>query len=296
MADLAPDWLDELNFDVTQPWLQMGTRALGDQPWLIVDEKRDAELREKERLLAARHAEVFAVVDDESIGADWGDTATASAELLLLIRAELASLGLESPLLPLDLHPLDEAGRLVQEDLCLLRRRPSGSMGDGPIRWCLDAASLCFPSRWRLVEKLGLPMGAVHSPVPGYDPVLVDRVDRLLDSLMEGPAGRVVRRRNWFVHPDASLFQPERPASEPIIATENADADLIVRSERQTLRALPSGWIVFTIRIQQVPLGVALADPTRRAAFEMSMTAADSADLGHHGLSAEQVAVLAQNS
>lgn len=41
--------------------------------------------------------------------------------------------------------PLDLAGRLIQEDLCLMLPQNN---------YCLAAASLCFPSRWRLQEKL----------------------------------------------------------------------------------------------------------------------------------------------
>ena len=265
----------------------MGTKSLGDRPWLIVDDQRATELAEKHRLLTERHNDVFAVVGD----LDDSDVRNASAELLTLVQHELAAMGVETPPSPFGLHPLDEAGRLVQEDLCLLRRRPADG-AEGPQRWCLDAASLCFPSRWRLADKLGHPMGAVHGPVDGYDPVLIDRVDRLLDALVDGPPGRVVRRRNWFVHPDASLFQPTRPANEEVIPADRADDELIVRSERQTLRALPSGWIVFTIRIQQATLGVALTDPVKREAFTRSLAEASPADLAHRGLSAEQVAAL----
>ena len=67
-------------------------------------------------------------------------------------------------------RPLDLAGRLVQEDLCLMA--PSS----GTYR--LIAASLCFPSRWRLADKLGQPMMAIHQPVPGFNDKLARPVDR----------------------------------------------------------------------------------------------------------------------
>ena len=56
--------------------------------------------------------------------------------------------------------PLDIAGRLVQEDLCILQDV------EGELR--LTAAVLCFPNRWRLSDKLGRPMLAIHAPVPSY--------------------------------------------------------------------------------------------------------------------------------
>jgi hypothetical protein len=49
------------------------------------------------------------------------------------------------------MHPLDLAGRVVPDDLCLVQ-----ADADGVPR--LVAASLCFPSRWRLGEKLGRPL------------------------------------------------------------------------------------------------------------------------------------------
>src|SRR3546814_12081030 len=58
-------------------------------------------------------------------------------------------------------RPLDLAGRLVQEDLCLMTAEGGA--------WRLAAASLCFPSRWRLADQLGRPMAAIHDPVPGFN-------------------------------------------------------------------------------------------------------------------------------
>jgi dimethylamine monooxygenase subunit A len=52
-------------------------------------------------------------------------------------------------------NPLDLAGRLVQEDLCLMLPSDRG--------YLLSAASLCFPSRWRLHEKLGKPAAQTYA-------------------------------------------------------------------------------------------------------------------------------------
>ena len=178
-----------------------------------------------------------------------------------------------------ELHPLDRAGRLVQEDLCLL----------GPDRagWVLEAASLCFPSRWRLADKLGRSQQEVHGPVEGYRATLATRVDRLFDRLGERP----VWRRNWFVHPDPTLFQPERPAGgDPVVPAERCRDELYVRSERQTLRRLPdSGWVLFTIRTQQESLGALLADAGRLDRFEGYLAEAPAANQAHRGLAPAQV-------
>jgi len=277
---VGPSWLDEIDLEPSSPWLAMKTRALGERPWLIVDDKRDAELALKAQLLLDRNAEVFA--------AD-GSSEEPSRETLDLVVAECARLGLDAPgsglgsvpgsgSVPNRLHPLDLAGRLVQEDLCLLAPGPDG--------WVLAAASLCFPSRWRLADKLGRSQADVHGPVAGYGANLAPRVDRMFDRLGD----RIVWRRNWFVHPDPQLFQPDRPVDgDPVIGAARCGAELYLRSERQTLRRLrETGWVLFTIRTQQEPLATFLADEARRERFVRYLTEAADDQLAHRGIGAAQ--------
>lgn len=231
----APAWLDELPLDPGPPWLTMATRSLDAADWLIVDEDRDRDLVRKQVLLAERHAEVFAALDTAAVAA-------ASVEVLELV---LAATGVRA--VPPDLHPLDAAGRLVQEDLCLMVLR------DGAPH--LDAASLCFPSYWRLSDKLGRPLAAVHAPVAHYQDELASRVDTFLQRLR---AERPVWRRNWSIHDDPSYFLPD-PTSPRAVAPPDG---LYLRSERQTLRRLTTADVVlFTIRTQQVPLAVLTERP-----------------------------------
>src|SRR3954469_19635516 len=61
---------------------------------------------------------------------------------------------------PARLHPLELAGRLVQEDWCV--------MEDVAGAVTLTAGCVSFPSRWSLADKLGRPMADVHDPVPFY--------------------------------------------------------------------------------------------------------------------------------
>jgi hypothetical protein len=224
----APAWLDELPLKPGPPWVAMSTHLLDVRDWLVVDEDRERDLVRKAVLLEERHAEVFAALDTPAVGA-------ASVEVLELV---LEATG--QPSVPADLHPLDAAGRLVQEDLCLMVLR------DGAPH--LDAASLCFPSYWRLADKLGRPMADVHRPVAHYADELALKVDTFLQRL--APA-RPVWRRNWSIHDDPSYFLPD---PTPVRTVEPPDG-LWLRSERQTLRRLGSAEVVlFTIRTQQVPL------------------------------------------
>jgi dimethylamine monooxygenase subunit A len=224
----APAWLDELPAEPGPPWLAMATRGLAADDWLIADEDRARDLVRKQVLLAERHAEVFAAIDSPAVVA-------ASVEVLELV---LSATGTD--VVPTDLHPLDAAGRLVQEDLCLMVLRD-----DAPH---LDAASLCFPSYWRLADKLGRPMAAVHGPVAHYSEELSAKVDLFLQRLRPE---RPVWRRNWSIHDDPTYFLPD---PTPPYQGDPPDG-LHLRSERQTLRRLTTADVVlFTIRTQQVPL------------------------------------------
>jgi hypothetical protein len=231
VSDLrTPRWLDELPIEPGPPWLAMGTRGLDPAEWLIVDEDRDRDLVRKQVLLSERHDEVFAALDTPAVGA-------ASVEVLELV---LAATGAE--VVPIDLHPLDAAGRLVQEDLCLMVLRDGGPH--------LDAASLCFPSYWRLSDKLGHPMADVHGPVAHYADELAAKVDTFLQRLRPE---RPVWRRNWSIHDDPSYFLPDPTPPRDVTPPDG----LYLRSERQTLRRLTAADVVlFTIRTQQVPLAV----------------------------------------
>lgn len=287
MEGSGPGWLDEIDLDPSSGWLAMKTRALGSRPWLIVDAKRDAELALKARLLLERPAEVFAARSgSEEPGRETLELVSAACRRLGLETGTDAGPGADGsdPVAPdpVDRHPLDLAGRLVQEDLCLLAPGPDG--------WVFQAASLCFPSRWRLADKLGRTQAGVHGPVEGYDSSLAPRVDRLFDRLGD----RIVWRRNWFIHPNPELFQPDRPVGgDPVVEAGLCLTGLYLRSERQTLRRLArTGWILFTIRTQQEPLAALLADGGRRDRFARYLADGAEDQLAHRGISPPQAAAL----
>jgi dimethylamine monooxygenase subunit A len=213
----------------------MATRNLELAEWLVDDGDRKRDLVRKAVLLEERHGQVFAALDTPEVGA-------ASLEVLELV---LEATG--QPVVSAELHPLDAAGRLVQEDLCLMVLR------DGAPH--LDAASLCFPSYWRLADKLGRPMAEVHDPVAHYADELAAKVDTFLQRLRPE---RPVWRRNWSIHDDPAYFLPDPTPPREV----DPPHGLWLRSERQTLRRLTSARVVlFTIRTQQVPLEVLAERP-----------------------------------
>lgn len=222
----------------------MGLTAIQEPDWLEWDARLPEQRAERARLLAARRAEVLA---------DTPGSAPACAELRDMLAAWLAAhrpgtvTGWDAAE-----HPLATVAPWVAEDFCLMQPGP-----DGPV---LIAAILCFPSRWRLSEKIGRPMQAIHKTVPGYGKTLGRPVDRFLGALKEG---RLAVRFNWSIHEDATLYQPTGHGltdHDPSITPENAGETLWLRVERQTFRLLPaSGVIAFGIGTHVTPLAAVVA-------------------------------------
>src|ERR1700744_1752568 len=203
----------------------MAMRPLNLATWLEGDERREDRLRLKAELLEPQYESVVAT---ESAGDE------PSRELLWEVKSFL---GAYHPLIPVATnpreHPIVQAGRLAQEDFCVLVREDA---------WRLRAASVCFPSRWDLAQKIGTTLDEIHSPVPGYDDELSAPTNSFFDRLRPE---RSYWRLTWTLldHPD--LFQPQRAR----VAPSGELADWFFRVERQTLRQLPrTNAIVFTIR------------------------------------------------
>ena len=130
---------------------------------------------------------------------------------------------------------------------------------DADGRYRLAAAVLCFPTRWRLADKLGRPMGPIHAPVPGY----AARIGAAVDRVMQGLApGRPVWRQNWSLLDSPALYQPERLALTEPLTEDDVGTRMWLRSERQTLTRLPlSGDVLFTIGIRQCTLEALSREP-----------------------------------
>jgi hypothetical protein len=142
------------------------------------------------------------------------------------------------------LHPLDVAGRLVTEDLCLLQASDTG--------YRLIGATLCFPNRWLLEEKIGQPLDFIHAPVPGFAPALERPVAQFFAALKPD---RILARVNWGIAGDPTRFQPIGRDADAAITAATAGSALYLRIERQTLRRLPeSQAVLFTIRTEIAPL------------------------------------------
>ncbi|MBW4464228.1 MAG: DUF3445 domain-containing protein [Pegethrix bostrychoides GSE-TBD4-15B] len=225
--------------------LKLGLKPLSLETWIDIDEQFGVELQLKQQLLNQRHGEVFVSLPE---------SLSAQQEVLDLLVQHLLHYfpnhyrqrgnildnlvtGEQWNLTAVE-QPLDLAGRLVQEDLCLMQ--PDAET------YCLSAASVCFPSRWDLRSKLGQELTQIHQPVPGYGEKLARPVNSFFARLKpEYPGWRL----NWSIVDAPELHLPPQavPALKPITAA-NAGQSLWLRIERQTLRRLNSNAVLFTIR------------------------------------------------
>jgi len=251
----------------TEKKMTMGLKTL--QEWIICDQNFNFYLREKRNLSEKNPRKMFQIartyseeifqagtevleIFSEFLPKRYPEIYVRNGNLLKIIpvseTVNLSNFG--------NFHPLELCGRIVQEDLCLLRKNSSE-------KWELVAGSLCFPSTWTLSEKIGLEMVGVHEPVQLLNEILGNSIYKYFSNLK--PNSPVVGRFNWNLEivPDLRI-EPEHPAAHGEITPENI-GNLTFRVERQTLKKLPkSGMILFTIGVLVIPFREIVADPERK--------------------------------
>ncbi len=203
--------------------LRLGLGALPDAAW-----------RDLGPGLAARavaKAAVFDACPDSLIVSPEADMAIAELATLLGVPG----------------GSLRDAALAAFEDIALL-------LPDGDVHR-LAAGAVAFPTDWDLATKMGLPLAAIHAPIPTYAERLAAGVDQVFRGL---EAGRMLTRANWNVVEDDGLrYLPVPAAMDRFdhVTAANAGDTLFVRVERQVLRRLPeSGAALFTIGVYIEPL------------------------------------------
>jgi len=218
---------------------RVGVRPLDLADWLPADAESAPTIAMKRELLATRRDEVVALHPGGEVAAE--EAARLVADWC---GGTLVGTGVDA---------LVEAALLVADDLTVLEPNESGEL-------VFVAGVVCSPSRWRLAEKMGQPMLAVHEPVSRYAEHIGAAVDATLSRMS---VERPLWRSNWTLEDHPSLFQPE-PPDRPLVEDP---ALLWIRMERETLRRLPSsGGVLFTIRGFQQPLPQYVASRPERAA------------------------------
>lgn len=221
LADLFPD--GDFRFHLT---LRRGEPA----EFFRSRDPTGSVLAERQRWLASDPGRYMAVLP-EAEPAVREFSALASAWQLVLAGASGTYVPVEGV--------LRDLGGSLEPDLLFLSAGPDG-------RFRLQAGSLCFPTGWALVEKLGDTLDFIHGVVPGLNAALESPIHQFLSRLKPGPA---FLRDNWGIaatdklnlHPERRLPAPDLPARLD---------QLWLRVEHQALLALPeSHGIVFGIRI-----------------------------------------------
>jgi hypothetical protein len=237
---------------------RLGLRPLDPDDWIELGEDYDAELAAKAAVRERHPDTVFVALPEatpacqeilealvDHLVAKWPRHFQRRGPVVEnTLTGEAVCVDGKSP------HALDAASRLVQEDLVVMIERDDGLV--------FGAGSVCFPNRWDLRSKLGLPLRDVHAPVSLLNDQLGDTIDKFLARLTPE---RGFWRLGWGILDSVDLYQPVDGTAEPLPARPVAD-DLVIRVERETLRRFPrTRGVLFTIRTHITKAADLAADP-----------------------------------
>ncbi len=227
--------------------LTMGLRPLDLETWLDADPD-DPQIPMRRDLLGSHRDEVFGALPGSE---------DARAQVAAAVAHQVGVV------LPGADDPLVEAAQCIRDDLCVLEVREG--------RWRLTAGVVCFPSRWRLADKLGRDVTAIHDPVPRYRQTLGAATDSAMAAVGRmRPRWRV----NWTLLDDPALFQPTTPAGR----AHRPGPHSFLRVERQCLVPVADA-IVFSIRTTVMP--VADLDEAKASAV-LTAAAASPQDMARY--------------
>lgn len=217
--------------------VSMGLRAMELAKWIEIDENYEVEIAQKKDLLSTKHDQVFAALPQGDLGSQ-----ETLEKLIDYLPKHFPDKFPAQITQDENIHPLEAASLLVQEDLVIMSPQDN--------QWVLTAASVCFPSRWDLAEKVGADLHQIHDPVPHYEERIGSATDAMFNKIT---SDRPVWRINWTVLDSPELFQPAptgRKARSHLAHDLETFAQVTYfRTERQTLWKLPkSGDVLFTIR------------------------------------------------
>lgn len=144
----------------------------------------------------------------------------------------------------------------VPEDFAITLRNPATGL------YHFRAGVICSSLGWSVATKIGLPLAAVHAPVPDYPAKLQFSMDRYF---ARTPTARAIQRGSWGLERGTPLFMPPGDAHEAL--REHQDPalrldDVMLRVDWQTLRRVPlSGAVVFGFRAVFTPVARLRGEP-----------------------------------
>ena len=250
----------------------VGLKEIEMDSWLDKDQGYDSDIEQKIDLSKYHTDEVFVELPESR---------DAQEEVLHLMQSLLKFSGTSwttRTIWRLPLPSLMAAGLAVQEDLCIMTRKPEA--------WILSAGSISFPSFWSPKEKLGKTLDQIHSPVPKWNCKIGKVINQKMDDL---PVGVPYERFNWTITTEPDKFQPSgaryrHAVSDPTYIKDN----FFVRTERQILYKLErTKDILFTIRTYLNPISFVEQNDSWRIAMHDAIVSSDVDTLEYKGVTSE---------
>lgn len=223
---------------------EIGLRPIDKKDWLSLNTFDSIYIKNKHRLIQENIQDIYFV--SEHFKQDIFDL----AQLLLsdLIKQEsglqerlhlslretgIKSINHDNALLVLSL--------LIEDDLVILRPEEDS--------FKMIAGAVFSPSGWDLKGKQFLDVNDIHSPVPHYDSLLAERLNKILSKL---PICIPFKRHNWSIYGSEDLFQPSQIKQSNHIDIQSKEdiESMNIRIERQTLyKPENSNLILFSIKV-----------------------------------------------
>lgn len=260
--------------------LNMGLRSLEPIDWLETGDDLDTQIAERIDLAISAREIVYQELPGFQSAVR--DLTTRIIENLLQFHADqyratertLTHIASSTSVDITGDDALLQIASVIAEDLVILTRDEH--------EWKIVAGAVIFPSRWKLSEKIGKGMDAVHAPVPGYQSALAPYMTATFDKIT---SDRPVWRKNWSLHSTAHLHQPtsiHEPANPE---------DYWWRTERQTLTR-SGDFLFFTIRNRAEPLAWIKSDPQSSAHFAQTLASFTPETIEYKGLARDHQSII----
>ena len=223
---------------------EIGLRPIDKKGWLSLNSFDSIYIQNKHRLIQENIQDVYFVSEDykqdifnlaQLLQSDLFEQESGLQERLYLSLREtgIKSINHDNALLVLSL--------LVEDDLVILRPEEDS--------FKMIAGAVFSPSGWDLKSKQFLDINDIHSPVPHYDSLLAERLNKILTKL---PIGIPFERHNWSIYGSEDLFQPSQIKQSNHIDIQSKEdiESMNIRIERQTLyKPENSNLILFSIKV-----------------------------------------------
>jgi hypothetical protein len=224
---------------------EIGLRPIDKKGWLSLNSFDSIYIQNKHRLIQENIQDVYFVSEDykqdifnlaQLLQSDLIEQESGLQERLYLSLREtgIKSINHNNALLVFSL--------LVEDDLVILRPEEDS--------FKMIAGAVFSPSGWDLKSKQFLDINDIHSPVPHYDSLLSERLNKILTKLQ---IGIPFERHNWSLYGSEDLFQPSQiKQAKGIDIRSKEDIESIkIRIERQTLyKPESSNLILFSIKVR----------------------------------------------